>query len=132
MAGYRGWEGPHGSSGSLKLDETIKIANKRLIKAFADLAYRIPDVPGVIDGTAVYDLENQYVFAWHRRHHHLLFYLRKPALNARRNLPALAAASHPAERLNKNNSGETTVRLESDEEAKTLLSWLLPLLPLAH
>lgn len=111
------------------VDETIMIGNARLIVAFADLGYRIPDVPGVIDGTAVYDLEDRYVFAWHRRPHHLLFYLRNPALNARPGLPELAAAKHATERLNQNNGGETTIRLESDEEVRGLLSWLLPLLP---
>lgn len=112
------------------MDETIRIGDARLLVAFADLGYRLPDVPGVIDGTAVYDLEDRYVFAWHRRPHHLLFYLRNPALNARPGLPELAAAGHVAERLNQNNGGETTIRLESEGEAKALLSWLLPLLPL--
>lgn len=118
--------------GSGGLNETINIGNARLIVTFVDLGYKIPDVPGVIDGTAVYDLDNRYVFAWHRRAHHLLFYLRKPALNTRSDLADLAAANHSAERLNKNNGGETTIRLESDGEVKTLLSWLLPLLPLTH
>ena len=118
--------------GSTGLDESIYIGNARLIVTFADLGYKIPDVPGIIDGTAVYDLDSRYVFAWHRRAHHLLFYLRKPALNVRSDLVSIAATNHSAERLNKNKGGETTIRLESDEEVKALLSWLLPLLPLAQ
>jgi hypothetical protein len=100
------------------------------MRTFTSLGYTLSPTSGVIDGIRVHDAAKRYLFAWHRNHHHLLFYLRMPALQARRGLHELAVANQPDGRATQNNGGETTIRLCSDAEVQTLLDWLLPLLPL--
>ena len=112
------------------MDETIRLADERLRAAFKGIGYPLEDTSGVIDGVTVRDPGGRYLFAWHRNPHHLLFYLRTPALSAQSTLRQKAIARHPPAQVKRNNGGETTICLASEDEAETLLGWLLPELPL--
>ena len=112
------------------MDETIKQADQRLAEAFRSLGYILSEAGGVIDGTAVYDKQGRYVFAWHRNPRHLLFYLRRPALDIKSTLRQKAISRHGAGNTKENSGRETTIILNSEADAQTLLAWLMPTLPL--
>jgi hypothetical protein len=112
------------------MNETIEAANARLSLAFNRLGYSLGETAGVIDEVTVHDRLGRYLFAWHKHENHLLFYLRKPALEAQSTLRQRAIARHAPELVNRNHAKETTIRLTSDSDAETLLGWLLPTLPL--
>jgi hypothetical protein len=112
------------------MDESIRVAHERLLAAFRQINYSLGDTPGVIDGVTVHDRSGRYLFAWHKQPHHLLFYLRRPALEAKSTLRQKAIARHPAAQVNRNRGGETTITLKSEDDAGTLLGWLMPELPL--
>jgi hypothetical protein len=112
------------------MDETIRLAHERLSEAFREAGHLLGDVPGVIDGVTVHDRQGRYLFAWHKNPHHLLFYLRGPALQAKSTLRQKALGRHRPEQVNRNPGGETTITISSDEEAQTLVEWLMPMLPL--
>lgn len=112
------------------MDEKISLAHERLSAAFRGIGYLLGGTPGVIDGVTLHDRAGRYLFAWHKHPHHLLFYLRKPALQTRSTLRQKAIARHSQDQVNRNPGGETTITLYSDGEAETLLGWLLPQLPL--
>lgn len=112
------------------MNETITLAHERLSAAFRKIGYALGETTGVIDGVTVHDHTGRYVFAWQKNPHHLLFYLRLPALQAKSTLRQKALGRHPEGQVNKNPAGETTITLYSDGEAELLLAWLLPMLPL--
>jgi len=112
------------------VDETIRLAHERLSAAFAKIGYALGETAGVIDGVTVHDPLGRYLFAWHKNPHHLLFYLRRPALEAKSTLRQKALFRHPAGQISRNRIGETTITVRSDGEAAILLDWLLPALPL--
>ena len=112
------------------MDETISLAHERLSAAFREIGYALDATPGVIEGVTVHDRLGRYLLAWHKNPHHLLFYLRKPALQAKSTLRQKAIARHPQGQVNRNPGGETTITIYNDGEAEVLLRWLLPALPL--
>jgi hypothetical protein len=112
------------------MDDTIRLAHERLSAAFREMGFALGNTPGVIEGVTVHDRLGRYLFAWHKHPHHLLFYLRKPALDAKSTLRQKAIGRHPQGQVNRNPGGETTITLKSDNDAETLLGWLLPALPL--
>jgi hypothetical protein len=112
------------------MDEKISKAHEKLSSAFREIGFRLQNTSGVIDGVKVYDRANRYLFSWHKNPHHLLFYLRIPALNAKSTLSQKAATRHSAEQMNINPTRETTIKLNGLHDAETLLGWLLPELPL--
>lgn len=114
----------------INVDETIRLAHERLSAAFREIGYALDDTSGVIEGIKVYDRLGRYLFAWHKHPHHLLFYLRNPALQAKSTLRQKAIARHPQDQVDRNRGRETTITIRSDGEAETLLEWLLPELPL--
>ncbi len=83
-----------------------------------------------MDEVTVHDPQNRHLFSWHKNSHHLLFYVRHPALRAQAALRQNALAQHPLEKVNTHPSGETTITLDSESDAQTLINWLLPALPL--
>lgn len=111
------------------MDETIRLAHERLSAAFRGIGYALDETTGVIEGVTVRDRLGRYVFAWHKNPHHLLFYLRKPALHAKSTLRQKAITRHPGQ-VERNPGGETTITLDSEDEAEALLQWLMPELPL--
>ena len=112
------------------MDDDMAMADARLLALFRDVGYRLSSVPGVIDGTKVEDRENRYLFAWHRNPHHLLFYIRHPALELRSTLRQSAISKHGADDVRRNPAGETLITLRSDDDARKLGEWLKPKLPL--
>lgn len=112
------------------MDDAVLLAHERLTAAFSEIGYQLGEVSGVIAGVTVHDRSGRYVFAWHTQPHHLLFYLRLPALQAKSTLRQKALGHHPADLVNRNPGGETTITLNSDADAELLLNWLLPALPL--
>lgn len=105
---------------------SLKTGYLLLVRMFEREGFELPLLGGVITGCQIRDRYDRYLFACHVRAHHLLFYLRHPAMNLVPALPALAASTHATERLNQNPGGETTINLQSLEEARALCSWLLP------
>lgn len=112
------------------MNDSIRKAHERLTEAMNGLGFRLQPLNGFIEGLKVYDQVGDYVFAWQQKQHHLLFYLRKPALRRRSTLRQKAYAAHPHEQLNENNGGEVTIKLRSDADARALIDWLVPELPL--
>src|SRR5689334_1123698 len=108
------------------MDETIRQAHERLSAAFREIGYPLAPTTGVIEGIKVHDRQGRYLFSWHTHPHHLLFYIRQPALGAQSTLRQKAMSRHPAEQVTRNPGNETTITLKSDEEAQTLLGWLKP------
>jgi hypothetical protein len=105
-------------------------AYDHLRQAFEAAGYELRSLGGVIKGVAIWDQFERYLFAWQVQPHHLLFYIRKPALKVAAELHSSAVSHHPAEQVNVNNGDETTVKLRSLTEARTLTEWLMPQLPL--
>lgn len=80
---------------------------------------------GHVRAVRLHDRQDRYVFAWSANRGHLLFYLRHPAIQAQPELPAQAAGEQLfAGRTNENPGGETTIRIETIEEARKLSDWL--------
>jgi hypothetical protein len=104
-------------------------AYDHLRNSFAERNYDLRALNGVIEGVAVWDQHNRYLFAWQVKPHHLLFYVRSPALSVEGQLHAMAETHHPG-RVTTNPSGETKINLQAGAEAETLMRWLLPKLPL--
>lgn len=98
------------------MDEEITKADSRLQTAFLQIGYFLSPVGGVIDGTKVEDRGRRYLFAWHRNPHHLLFYIRMPALQARSTLWQTAMSQHGVA-VKQNPGRETLITLYSDEDA---------------
>jgi hypothetical protein len=89
---------------------------------------------GHVHAARVHDRAGRYVFSWSANRAHLLFYLRQPALDVRDTLPEEAQtvfAERPTRsgrpRFNVNNGGETTIRIETLDDARALADWLYPL-----
>lgn len=83
---------------------------------------------GHVKAVRLHDSKNRYLFSWSANQAHLLFYLRRPALEAKDDLAASARNAFP--RTNTNPGGEETITVSSLEEAKELWAWLLTQLPL--
>lgn len=111
------------------MSPTIAAADELLASSFRTLGYTLGETTGVINGATVIDRAGRYLFAWHRQPRHLLFYLRPPALSAKSTLRQKAIHRH-GDDVQRNSAGETTITLRSEADARTLLDWLLPTLPL--
>lgn len=106
-------------------------AYEALRQSFQEPDYDLEPLTGVIEGVKVWDRWDRYLFAWQVNPQHLLFYLRRPALDVAEHLHDLAVQHHPAERISQNSRKETKIELRSRQDADRLLAWLLPELPLA-
>ncbi|TCJ41285.1 hypothetical protein [Parafrankia sp. BMG5.11] len=112
------------------MNEGIERADARLKEAFRRINYNLGTNASVIDHTEVRDRQNRYLFAWHRHKNHLLFYLRREALDARTTLRQSAIGQHGLEAVRQNNGRETLITLTSEQDAEKLVDWLIPKLPL--
>lgn len=83
---------------------------------------------GKVPAVRMHDARDRYLFSCIPNQHHLLFYLRAPALEAAPELHGAAAELFPS--VQKNPAGETTLRIETLSDAFRLSEWLFPLLPL--
>ncbi|RYF23686.1 MAG: hypothetical protein EOO77_01640 [Oxalobacteraceae bacterium] len=75
-----------------------------------------------ISAVKLFDRRRRYLFSWIINAHHLLFYIRKPALKL---MPSLSSGA--LERLRNvkiNPAGEVTIRIETAADVKALTEWL--------
>jgi hypothetical protein len=83
---------------------------------------------GHVEAVRLHDVHNRYVFSWIPNQHHLLFYVRNPALKTSRPLRGMALRDLP--RTKENPAGEVTARLETEQDAQLVVDWLKRVLPL--
>lgn len=77
---------------------------------------------GKVHAVRLHDHADRYLFSWSANIGHLLFYLRRPALDF---LPGLAAsAKETFASASDNPGGEITIRLHDVREAAELAAWL--------
>ena len=112
-----------------------RIQSERALAAHRLLLAELPKLgltpsrnSGHVKAVRLHDIQNRYVFSWIPNAAHLLFYVRKPALNTSPHLRVSAGKGLPNVRTNP--AGEVTSRLEGDEDARTVLIWLKSVLPL--
>ena len=75
-----------------------------------------------ITAVKLYSQQRRYLFSWIINKAHLLFYIRKPALDV---MPSLAqAAQRQLRGVSINNAGEVTIRIETLRDAEALTDWL--------
>lgn len=75
-----------------------------------------------IRAVKLYSQDRRYLFSWIINRAHLLFYLRKPALDA---MPSLKAGAQARLRhVAINNAGEVTIRINTLQDAQALTNWL--------
>lgn len=99
-----------------------RAAHLHLLEATARMNLRAEPGRSAVTAIKLYDHQNRYLFSWIINAHHLLFYLRKPALKM---LPGLAAsAQRQLAGVKINPAGEVTIRLENLQEAEVLSAWL--------
>lgn len=75
-----------------------------------------------IRAVRLYSQDRRYLFSWIINHAHLLFYLRKPALDVMPSLKVGAKARLRGVAIN--NAGEVTIRIETLQDAQALTDWL--------
>lgn len=100
----------------------VRAAHMHLLETAANMNLRAELHTSAISAIKLYDQRGRYLFSWIINPHHLLFYVRKPALKL---APHLAQAAD--ERLlgvNINPAGEVTVRIQSSADAEALTRWL--------
>ena len=121
--------------GLSKRDPEAFIRGKGVLAAHRYLLSELPTLgltpshnSGRIQAVRLHDVHDRYVFSWITNAHHLLFYVRLPALNASHPLRELAHRGLP--RPSENVAGEVKARLETESEAAEVVSWLRRVLPL--
>lgn len=102
--------------------------NMQLIDAFlsgASKALKLSRSPitGVISGWKLHDGEGRYLFAWQHNQHHILFYLRHPALNVYPKLKSIPLGEGAYGSVNRNPSDEITTRVETMAQAEKLIEF---------
>jgi len=75
-----------------------------------------------ITAVKLLDRQGRYLFSWIVNAHHLLFYIRKPALKIVAALTSRSQQSLVGVKVNP--AGEVTVRLETAADAERLTTWL--------
>lgn len=110
-------EAPHGikSPGALA-------AHLHLLDAAARMNLDGQPHKSAITAVKLIDRQGRYLFSWIINAHHLLFYIRKPALKLAPSLAMRAQRSLSGVKVNP--AGEVTVRLETAADAERLTSWL--------
>jgi hypothetical protein len=108
--------------------ERVLAAHRLLLSELPKLGLTPSHNSGHVQAVRLHDVHNRYVFSWITNAHHLLFYVRQPALNSSYPLRGMAHRDlpHPTE----SNAGEVKARLEGEGDAKAVLGWLRAVLPL--
>lgn len=121
--------------GSNDRDPEAFIRNDRVLAAHRLLLSELPKLgltpshnSGHVQAIRLHDVYDRYVFSWVTNAHHLLFYVRLPALNTSYPLRALAHRDLP--QSSENTAGEVKARLEDEQDTKAVLDWLRTVLPL--
>lgn len=108
--------------------QDARAAYNHLIKEAAAAGLILSSNTGVVSAVRLHDEQNRYLFSFIVNAGHLLFYIRKPALKAKKSLAQRALSRFTAASLNPGD--EVTLRVENLAEAQSLSSWLMPFLPL--
>jgi hypothetical protein len=85
---------------------------------------------GKVPAVRFHDRFGRYLFSCITNPHHLLFYIRRPAIAAAPHMVPQAKAH--LQRVSVNPAGEITVRIEGIADAQKLLEWMNAHLPLAQ
>ncbi|MEA1071772.1 hypothetical protein [Sphingomonas sp. LY160] len=101
---------------------TVRAAHVHLLEKAANMNLRAEPHTSAISAIKLYDRRDRYLFSWIINPHHLLFYIRKPALKLAPHL--IRAAAEQLSGVNINPAGEVTVRIESGADAEALTQWL--------
>ena len=108
--------------------ERVLAAHRLLIAQVPGLGLKLSHNSGHVKAVRLHDAKNRYLFSWIPAQQHLLFYVRRPALNSSPHVRESAFGALP--RTDTNPRGEVTSKLEGAEDAKAVISWLSQLLPL--
>jgi hypothetical protein len=106
----------------------VLAAHRLLLSELPKLGLTPSHNSGHVHAVRLHDVYNRYVFSWITNPHHLLFYVRRPALNSSYPLRESAHRNLPA--TSENRVGEVKARLEGEGDAKTMINWLRTVLPL--
>lgn len=101
---------------------TVRSAHVHLLQVTATMNLRTEPHTSAISAIKLYDRRDRYLFSWIINPHHLLFYIRKPALKLAPHLAHVARERLRA--VNINPAGEVTVRIDSLAAAQALTEWL--------
>ena len=108
--------------------ERVLAAHRLLLSELPKLGLTPSHNSGHVHAVRLHDVHNRYVFSWITNPHHLLFYVRRPALKS--SYPLRGSAHRSLPRSSENKAGEVKARLESEREARQVLDWLTATLPL--
>lgn len=101
---------------------TVRNAHGHLLKTAETMNLRAEAHSSVLTAVRLYDRKDRYLFSWIINPHHLLFYVRKPALKLAPHLTQ--SAERCLKGMKTNPAGEVTVRIESAADAEALTQWL--------
>ena len=97
-------------------------AHRHLLSAAGAMNLSAEPRVSAIRAVKLYSQDRRYLFSWIINRAHLLFYLRKPALDV---MPSLKAGAQARLRgVAVNNAGEETIRVETPQDAQALTDWL--------
>lgn len=108
--------------------EPAKQAALALIDGFSRAGLFATQKTGVTASIRFHDEYGRYLLAYICNRTDLLFYIRRPAIQANGALPAAAEDRFRA--VSTNTADECKIRIGNPDDAEQLLSWLVPLLPL--
>lgn len=97
-------------------------AHVHLLEQAAAMNLRAEPHTSALSAIKLYDRKDRYLFSWIINSHHLLFFIRKPALKLAPHL--LRTAEERLKGVKVNPAGEVTVRIEAVADAEALTRWL--------
>lgn len=107
---------------ALGLTPPALAAHRYLLSAAGAMNLAAEPRVSAIRAVKLYSQDRRYLFSWIINRAHLLFYLRKPALDV---MPSLKAGAKARLRgVAVNNAGEVTMRIETLQDAQVLTEWL--------
>lgn len=107
--------------------ERVLAAHRLLLSELPKLGLTPSHNSGHVHAVRLHDVHNRYLFSWIPNQHRLLFYVRRPALNASYPLRGMALRELP--KAGENPAGEVTSRVEGEQDAQSVLRWLKVVLP---
>lgn len=108
--------------------QTVGLCFNTLAELFSEAGYKVRLITKGFIGTSMrFELNGQEPFSAILNKNSVLFYFRKPAFENFRISMKTIGSNFPE--ANPNNSGEITLKLENQTEAKSLAHWILKALP---
>jgi hypothetical protein len=112
------------------VSEEARSAYRLLLERSAALGVTVSYKSGKVPAVRWHDAQCRYLFSFIPNKHDLLFYVRKPALEAAPELAAQARAL--ALEAKQNPKGEQTLRVQTPADARMIIDWLQTVLPLGR